>query len=119
MLPTPVFSFSTKQAMPLAEMEIEMNGITQELFKTALANDATIPPGQRKAINQAIKGTDTNSRPTLISRKKCGEILDCSTKTVDRYIERGLIQEIRFTARRIRFDESKILRLAREGVGHE
>jgi|GEM_PF-6449994 len=47
---------------------------------------------------------------------QAAEIRVCSTKTIDRYIQRGLIREIKFTQRRIRFEEAEIIRFAREGV---
>ena len=92
----------------------------QEIIKAAIDSDPTATPQERRRILAALKEPDTNRKPRLITRKQACEILGgCSTKTISRYVKRGLIREIRFTARRIRFDESEILRLAREGVGHE
>ena len=87
-----------------------------EAIKVMINNDPTATPEQRQAILSALKGTDPNRKPKLITRKQAAEILDCSTKTIDRYIAAGLIREIKFTQRRIRFDEAEIIRFAREGV---
>lgn len=87
-----------------------------EVIKMMVKNDPTIPDETRKEIFDALSRQGGGKKPKLITRKQAAEILACSTKTIDRYIERGLIQEIRFTQRRIRFDEAAIIRLAREGV---
>jgi len=93
-----------------------MQTVTREMIKTALANDTDTTAEQRQAILAALKSADPNRKPKLITRKQAAEILVCSTKTIDRYIERGLIREIKFTQRRIRFEEAEIIRFAREGV---
>ena len=87
-----------------------------EAIKVMINNDLTATPEQRQAILAALKSADPNRKPKLITRKQAAEILVCSTKTIDRYIERGLIREIKFTQRRIRFEEAEIIRFAREGV---
>ncbi|VGO17208.1 hypothetical protein PDESU_05804 [Pontiella desulfatans] len=96
-----------------------MTGNT-EVIKLMVKNDQTIPDDTRKEILDVLSRQGRGRRPRLINRRQVAELLGgISTKTVDRYIQQGLIREIRFTSRRIRFDEAEILRLAREGVGHE
>ncbi|VGO15685.1 hypothetical protein PDESU_04270 [Pontiella desulfatans] len=88
-----------------------------EVIKMMVNNDPTIPDETRQEILDALSRKGGGRKPKLITRKKAAEILVCSTKTIDRYIERGLIRQIRFTQRRIRFEESEIIALARDGVG--
>jgi hypothetical protein len=85
-------------------------------IKILVNNDPTATPQQKQAILSALKGTDQTRKPKLINRRQAADILDCSTKTIDRYVQRGLIRQIKFTERRIRFDERAIIRFAREGV---
>jgi predicted transcriptional regulator YheO len=87
-----------------------------EVIKMMVNNDPTIPDETRKEIINALNRKGKERKPKLITRKQAAEILACSTKTIDRYIERGLIKEIRFTQRRIKFNEASIITLAREGV---
>lgn len=93
-----------------------MRDTTRQMIEMALDGDKTASAPERKAVLAAADGRELIAKPKLITRKQTAEILGCSTKTISRYIQTGIIREVRFTARRVRFVEAEIIRLAREGV---
>jgi len=87
------------------------------IIREAIESDPTATPEQRKAILAIAEGkTQAKPPPKLITRKQAADLLGCCGETVKRYSRRGLIRVIRFTARRIRYDEAEILDFARNGI---
>ena len=64
-----------------------------------------------KTLNQKKQ-----TRPTLITRKQAADILGVCAESVKRYEKKGLVRAIRFTARRLRYDEAEIIDFANNGV---
>lgn len=52
----------------------------------------------------------------LGTKRQAAEILDAHPRTVDRYAKAGLLQPIRYSCRRIRWDLTACARLAAEGL---
>ena len=88
---------------------------TAVTIKSLVENDPLATPEERKAILDALRG-NKSTRPTLINKKVTAEILDASTKTIDRLCERGYLTPIKFSQRRIRFEEAEVLDFARNGI---
>jgi len=88
---------------------------TATAIESLVKADPTATGDERKAILNALRG-NKNSRPKLISKKKAAEICDSSTKSIDRYSERGHLTPIRFSKRKVRFDEAEIISFARNGI---
>jgi len=95
-----------------------MSGNT-EAIKIMVNNDPAISDEQRKQILDALSRKGGRQRPKLISKKAVADIIECSTKTVDRYTQRGYLHPIHFSQRKIRFDEAAVLEFARTGIDLE
>jgi len=93
-----------------------MNSGSKEAIRVLIQNDPNMPKEQRLAVFAAIDGKKPKANPKLVTRKRVAEILNCGIRTVDRLIKEGVVREIRFSCRQIRFDEHEIITLAREGV---
>ena len=91
---------------------------TATAIESLVKADPTATGDERKAILNALRG-NKNTRPKLISKRQAAEICDSSTKSIDRYSERGYLTPIRFSKRKIRFDEDEILDFARNGISME
>jgi hypothetical protein len=91
---------------------------TRAIIEAAINNDATATPEQRKRILAALnEKPEAKTAPKLITRKQAAEILGgVCVETVKRYEKRGLLRQIRFTARRVRLDEAQVIEVARNGV---
>lgn len=89
-----------------------------DTIQMLIKNDALATPEEKQAILSALRG-NTNKKPKLISKKVVADILGTSTKTIDRYAERGHIKPIRFSQRKIRYDENQVLDFARNGISPE
>ena len=48
--------------------------------------------GGRCHTARMMTSTTDGQRPALISKGRAAELLDCSTRTIDRYIERALLR---------------------------
>lgn len=88
---------------------------SKEIIEAAIRNDPEASPEQKQAILKVLNNR-SSLRPKLITRKQAGEILDVCPETVKRYQKRGLLKAIKFTSRRLRYDEEAVIELARTGV---
>jgi len=90
-------------------------------MKITDAGDTVVVTGattdQKKRLLEALNEKSPNSTLELITRKQTSELLGgvCSM-TIRRYELRGLINPIRFTARRVRYNKAQIMELARKGA---
>ncbi|VGO12415.1 hypothetical protein PDESU_00967 [Pontiella desulfatans] len=91
-----------------------MKNTTRQLVQLAMDNDPEIDPHMTKEFLALLAGK--TRRRNLISLKASSAILDCCELTVRRMVKRGQIHPIRFSARRIRYDEEEILRIASQGI---
>lgn len=77
---------------------------------------ATNAPAEiTRAVLRAAKGEPTRPDKTVTTKGAAG-VLECSTKTVFRYAERGLLHPIRRSARSLRWRQSEVERLAFHGA---
>jgi hypothetical protein len=98
---------------------MEVNMIqTAPVIKSLLDSDPLATPEEKKAILNALRG-NKSTRPKLISKKVAAEICDSSTKSIDRYSARGYLTPIRFSKRKLRFDEAEVIAFARNGIEGE
>lgn len=72
------------------------------------------PPERLEAILLAARGDVRKPRPGTV--RQAAEILGCSTRTVKRYAEGGLLNVIRISPRRVRYDLQQVENLAVYGV---
>lgn len=91
-----------------------MHIATINTIKSLIDNDSMISSEMRRNIIGAIN--NRKSKPKLITKKQVAEILDCSTKTVERMVADKIIEPIRFSAKRHRYNEDQIIELAHRGV---
>ncbi len=73
----------------------------------------TAPAERQAAILAAARGTD-RPRPGTIGQ--AAEILGCCKRSVERYARQGLLEQIRITPRKIRYDLNAVERLAERGA---
>jgi len=71
------------------------------------------PADRQAAILAAARGTD-KPRPGTIT--EAAAILGCCNRSVERYARQGLLQQIRITPRKIRYDLTQVERLATRGA---
>lgn len=71
------------------------------------------PPERREAIMQAARGAD---RPRPGTVRQAAEILGAHPRTIQRYARAGLLDTIRISPRRIRFDLRQVQMLAERGA---
>lgn len=74
------------------------------------------PADRVEAILRAARGTE---KPKIGTIREAAQIMECSERTIERYVRMGLLNQIRFTKRRIRYDLSQVSRLATQGVINE
>lgn len=73
------------------------------------------PPEITRKIVMAAKG-DPITPDKTITTKQAADILECCTKSVYRYADRGLLHPVRRSARCIRWRKSEVERLASQGA---
>ena len=85
---------------------------TLAIVKAALDADDTVTDAERLALlrPQPVKKKVLNARQAM-------EILDVSRNSLRAYVKAGKLDEIRLSARKIRFSEEQVCRLAYEGCG--
>jgi len=82
-----------------------MNATTEAVLDATLKGDASVSPQERTAVFAILKGKTaaayTNPAPLdrALTREQVAEILHCSTKSVSRYAQRGIIRAIRLGAK--------------------
>jgi predicted DNA-binding transcriptional regulator AlpA len=74
------------------------------------------PSDRREAILAAARGTD---RPRPGSVRQAAEVLGVHPRTIERYARRGLLNPIRISPRRVRWDLVEVEALATRGVNRE
>ncbi|MFA5688238.1 MAG: helix-turn-helix domain-containing protein [Kiritimatiellales bacterium] len=73
------------------------------------------PEEKKRFLSMVNKTEEKPSKPKLITRKQAAEILGTCPETIKRYVKRGLIRQINFTCRQVRYDEPEIIEFARIG----
>lgn len=80
-----------------------------------LRADSTVGEEKMKEVLAACRREQRKHRK-LITARKAAEILGCCTASVKRYARRGILTPIRFSARKVRYDQDEIEAFANEGL---
>ncbi len=91
-----------------------MNQKTIDLIESLLTSDETVSPEVRDAILRAARAIVPKRK--LINAKEAQEILGISRVTLREYVRRGLLEQVCFSSRKVRFDELAVRRLAYNGI---
>ena len=84
-------------------------------IRTFLAADETVPKDKIESLLRSIRLTMAQHRH-LIGARQAMEILGVSRPTLRAYVKQGFIEQIAFSSRKIRFDETDVRRFADNGV---
>lgn len=87
---------------------------TLTLIQTVISADQTATDAQLKAVLSACRQPSSNKR--LGTVRQAAMIMECHPRTIQRYVRMGLLNQIRITQRKIRYDLCQVERLATEGV---
>lgn len=91
-----------------------MKETTIDLIRTVLRSDETVTAEHQDSILRACRQTAV--RRKLIGAKAAMEILQVSRPTLREYVKKGLLEQINFSSRKVRFDESEVQRLSYSGT---
>lgn len=81
-----------------------------------LKADGTVEGDRIKEIMSACRREQRKHR-RLVTVRKAAEILACHPKTVQRYADRGLLTLVKFSLRKVRYDQDEVEAFASDGVG--
>ena len=87
---------------------------TVELITGLLASDETVSPEMRDYVLKAMRQPAPKRK--LISAKEAMALLDVSRPTLREYVKRGVLEQVNLSARKVRFDEQEVARLAYSGI---
>ena len=91
-----------------------MKETTVDLIRTVLHSDETVTPEHRDSILRGCRQTAV--RRKLIGAKAVMEILQISRPTLREYVKKGMLEQINFSPRKVRFDEAEVQRLSYSGT---
>ena len=87
---------------------------TSDLIASLLASDETVSPEMRDYLLKAMRQSVPKRK--LISAKEAMALLDVSRPTLRDYVKRGVLEQVNLSARKVRFDEQEVVRLAYSGI---
>ena len=93
-----------------------MKQTTLELIKNVLATDETLTSSDVQNILKQIKTAGAGVKPRPGTIKQAAAILEVHPVTVRRYAQAGLLNPIRITQRKVRYDLNEVEQLA--NIGH-
>lgn len=96
------------------ERKIIMKEMTESLIRAILSGDNTVTEDQAEKVLRFCKKPQDHR--SLIGPKEAMAILGVSRPTLRAYVKRGLVDQIAFSSRKLRFDAETIHRLADKGV---
>ena len=88
---------------------------TIDVVRSILAADETVSKDKLESVLRNLRQTTTTHRH-LIGARQAMEILGVSRPTLRAYANQGLITQIAFSSRKIRFDENEIRNFADNGA---
>ena len=91
-----------------------MKPTTLTIIETALSSDETIHPEQADSIIKKLR-TPSSRKPRPGTIKQAAAILEVHPVTVRRYAQAGLLNPIRITVRKVRYDLNEVEDLALSG----
>ena len=92
----------------------KMKQTTESLIRAILSGDNTVTEDQAEKVLRVCK--QPQDHRSLIGPKEAMAILGVSRPTLRAYVKRGLVDQIAFSSRKLRFDAETIHRLADRGV---
>jgi len=90
---------------------------TIDVVRSILAADETVTKDKLESVLRNLRQTTVQHRH-LIGARQAMEILGVSRPTLRAYVKQGLIKQIAFSSRKVRFDEIEIRRFADNGAPH-
>ena len=90
-----------------------MTNDTMHAIRTMLTADRTVTDEQTEHILRACR--QEKPRRKLIGAREAQEILQVSRPTLRAYASAGLLHQINFSSRKVRFDENEVYDLAYYG----
>ena len=91
-----------------------MKDTTIELIRTVLNGDDTVTPELADHVIRACRRK--NVQRGLIRAQQAMEILQVSRPTLRAYVKQGVLTQINYSSRKVRFDEGEVRALAYNGV---
>ena len=86
------------------------------IIRATIQSDPSIPSEQRERLLAALEPSKPATEK-MITRLDVAGMLNCHPETVKRYGKKGLLHPVRFSARAVRYPESEVLSLMRNGAG--
>ncbi len=93
-----------------------MNIATKNAIMALIQSDPSANELERKVAADLCNGNLMHRKKRLILRKEVLQILGISIPTLRKYIRMGLVNEIKLSKRKSRFDYDEIIRFAENGV---
>lgn len=81
-----------------------------------LKADDSVGVDKRNEVVAACRREQRKHR-RLVTVGKAAELLACHPKTVQRYAEKGFLTLVRFSPRKVRYDQDEVERFASDGLG--
>ena len=91
-----------------------MNQSTINAIESLLKADSTVTEEQAKSILLCCK--QSNTRRHLINAREACSLLSCSRPTLRALVKHGVLQQINFSSRRVRFDFDAVQSFANNGA---
>ena len=88
---------------------------TIDVVRSILAADETVSKDKLESVLRNLRQTAAPHRH-LIGARQAMAILGVSRPTLRAYVKQGFIEQIAFSSRKIRFDETDVRRFADNGV---
>ena len=88
---------------------------TQQAIRMLLVADATVDAAKRSEVLAACSRA-RHQHTRLVTVGKAAEFLGCHPRTVERYARKGLLRQVRFSPRKIRYDFDEVEAFARDGI---
>ena len=95
-----------------------MQDLTKKLIRLVLDTDDSVTEDHRLKILRTLSERPALP-PKLLSRKEVAVTLGVHNETVKRYTRSGLLRQINFTARQVRYDQEEVIRFASSGQLNE
>jgi len=92
-----------------------MKPTTLAIIETALSSDDTVHLEQADSILKKLRNPNSNRKPRPGTVKQAAAILEVHPVTVRRYAQAGLLNPIRISARKVRYNLNEVEDLALSG----
>jgi predicted DNA-binding transcriptional regulator AlpA len=109
-----LFLYRTHQPPAFGKETKSMKTETISVIRSILTADETLPKEEIDDILLSVRQTTKHRH--LINAREAMSILRVSRPTLRSYVKQGLVEQIAFSPRRVRFDEDGIRRFAERGI---